>query len=92
MHEHATEQAGSAGAPEESLWRAVIAGAIDEWLHGPLRKQREAEQYLFDDTHDFPIVSQHAGVNAKMLRARLNRLRTKGVAQQPLVREEAQAA
>jgi len=34
----------SSGDPEiaeEKLWRAVIASTVQEWIHGPLRRQRE---------------------------------------------------
>jgi len=34
---------------EQKLWRAVIASTVEEWVSGPLRKQREAEQFLFTD-------------------------------------------
>jgi len=80
MHESTRENGGSEAAGEEGLWRAVIATTIDEWLNGPLRKKRAAEQYLFNDSHDFPFVCAQAGMNADTLRARLRRLSTKGVA------------
>ncbi len=80
MDEYTREDAGNEAAGEEGLWRAVIATTIDEWLNGPLRKKREAEQYLFNDSHDFPFVCAQAGMNAATLRARLRRLSTKGAA------------
>jgi hypothetical protein len=61
--------------PETVLWRAVIARTIREWISGPLRRQREAEQYLFDDNKDFPLVCQSAGMDSSRLRSRLARLR-----------------
>ena len=61
--------------PETRLWRAVIARTIQEWISGPLRRQREAEQYLFDDNGDFPLVCQSAGMDSSRLRSRLARLR-----------------
>jgi predicted nucleic acid-binding protein len=57
------------------LWRAVIARTIQEWISGPLRRRREAEQYLFDDNRDFPLVCRSAGMDAGRLRSRLTRLR-----------------
>jgi len=33
----------------QKLWRAVIASTVEEWVNGPLRKKREAEQFLFYD-------------------------------------------
>ncbi len=83
MYQYSAEQGECEVAAEESLWRAVIASTIDEWLNGPLRKKREAEQYLFNDKHDFPFVCQYAGMNATTLRERLRRLCTKGVAPPP---------
>ena len=61
--------------PETVLWRAVIARTIQEWISGPLRCRREAEQYLFDDNRDFPRVCESAGMDIGQLRSRLARLR-----------------
>jgi hypothetical protein len=83
MYQYSAEQAETEVAAEETLWRAVIASTIDEWMNGPLRKKREAEQYLFMDAHDFPFVCQNAGMDAATLRERLRRLSTKGVAPTP---------
>jgi hypothetical protein len=60
---------------ETRLWRAVIARTIQEWVSGPLSRQREAEQYLFDDNRDFPLVCESAGMDIGQLRSRLTRLR-----------------
>jgi hypothetical protein len=35
--------------PEQRLWLAVITSTVEEWIHGPLRKQREAELFLFSN-------------------------------------------
>ena len=35
---------------EAHLWQAVIVGAIQEWRTGTLRRQLEAEHYLFEDS------------------------------------------
>ncbi|HEX4003722.1 MAG TPA: hypothetical protein VHX36_13815 [Candidatus Acidoferrales bacterium] len=59
---------------EKRLWQAVIVTAIQEWISGPLRSKRQAEEYLFQDQKDFPIVCQSAGMDAGRLRAKLNRL------------------
>jgi hypothetical protein len=61
--------------PEMRLWRAVIAKTIQEWISGPLGRQREAEQYLLDDNRDFALVCESAGMDSKQLRSRLTRLR-----------------
>jgi hypothetical protein len=60
---------------EEQLWRAVIVTAIEEWLGGPLSRRREAEQYLFNDQKDFPLVCRSAGIDAKAFRVRLAQMR-----------------
>jgi len=60
---------------ETLLWRAVIARTIQEWISGPLSRQREAEQYLFEDNRDFPLVCEAAGMDIGQLRSRLARLR-----------------
>ena len=59
---------------EQRLWQAVIASTIEEWLHGPLRLQRQAEQYLFQNDGDFSEVCASAGMDAAHLRARLRKL------------------
>ena len=61
--------------PEKRLWQAVIVTAVQEWISGPLRSKRQAEEYLFLDQKDFPVVCQSAGMDADRLRAKLNRLR-----------------
>jgi hypothetical protein len=60
---------------ELRLWQAVIVSAIQEWLHGPLRQKRQAEEYLFRDNSDFPRVCQSAGMDVHHLRAKLTRLK-----------------
>lgn len=62
-------------SPEMRLWRAVIVRTIQEWTSGPLRFKREAENYLFEDQKDFPLVCQSAGMDVTRLRSRLRRLR-----------------
>ena len=61
--------------PELKLWRAVIASTVEEWVHGPLSKKREAEQYLFDDDHDYRAVCSSAGIDPENLRTRLVKIR-----------------
>jgi hypothetical protein len=63
---------------EERLWTAVIARAVQEWVSGPLRSQREAEVFLFTDDIDFPKVCMAAGLNAQTLRSKLRRLKISG--------------
>jgi hypothetical protein len=69
------ELTDSFAGSETRLWQAVIVTAIEEWISGPLRRQRQAEEYLFQDQRDFPAVCQSAGLDAGRLRADLSRLR-----------------
>jgi hypothetical protein len=62
---------------EVRLWQAVLLRTIQEWVSGPLRQQRQAEQYLFRDNTDFPRVCQSAGLDPDDLRARLTRIRSR---------------
>jgi len=63
------------------LWRAVIASTVEEWVNGPLRKQREAEQFLFDDNRDYRTVCFSAGINPEDLRGRLEKIRSRNQAE-----------
>ena len=60
---------------EIRLWQAVILSAVEDWVSGRLRAQREAEVYLFQDNIDFPQVCESAGMNVDRLRSRLKKLR-----------------
>jgi hypothetical protein len=59
---------------EKRLWQAVIVSTIRDWISGPLRLKRQAEDYLFNDDKDFPVVCQSAGMDVERLRAKLMRL------------------
>jgi hypothetical protein len=60
---------------EQRLWRAVIASTVEDWIYGPLHRQREAEQFLFQDEEDFHTVCFSAGMNPRYIRDRLKRIR-----------------
>lgn len=60
---------------EARLWNAVLASTLQEWTSGPLRRRREAEEYLFNDNTDFPLVCQSAGIDVGRLRSKLGKLR-----------------
>lgn len=62
---------------EQKLWRAVIANTVDEWINGPLRQKREAENFLFIDNQDYRTVCFSAGINPEDLRSRLERIRSR---------------
>ena len=72
--EHDSEQLE---IPEQKLWRAVIASTVQEWVHGPLRKQRAAEQFLFQDEKDYRAVCFSAGIDPTNLRERLQKIRSR---------------
>jgi hypothetical protein len=59
---------------EQKLWRAVIAGTVQDWIRGPIRRQREAEQFLFHDDHDYRTVCFSPGIDPGNLRARLQKI------------------
>jgi len=62
---------------EQKLWRAVIANTVDEWINGPLRQKREAEEFLFHDENDYRAVCFSAGIDPEDLRGRLQRIRSR---------------
>jgi len=68
---------------EQRLWRAVIASTIEEWIHGPLSKKREAEQFLFHDAKDYRTVCYSAGINPDSLRDRLQKIRSRHCGEEP---------
>jgi len=68
-------------SPVQKLWRAVIANTVDEWVNGPLRRKREAEQFLFSDNQDYRTVCFSAGINPENLRARLEKIRSREMAE-----------
>jgi hypothetical protein len=67
------------GTAEEKLWRAVITKSLEEWICGPLSFSRKAEEFLFEDKHDFQAVCSSAGMDADRLRNRLKSLRARGI-------------
>jgi len=66
---------------EQKLWRAVIASTVEEWVNGPLRQKREAEQFLFSDNQDYRTVCFSAGINPEDLRGRLEKIRSRHIAE-----------
>jgi hypothetical protein len=66
---------------EQKLWRAVIATTVEEWVSGPLRQKREAEQFLFIDNQDYQTVCFSAGINPEDLRRRLEKIRSRQIAE-----------
>lgn len=67
------------GTAEERLWRAVITKTLEEWMCGPLSFSRKAEQFLFNDNHDFNAVCSSAGMDPERLRKRLKTIRARGI-------------
>jgi hypothetical protein len=66
---------------KQKLWRAVIARTVEEWVNGPLRQKREAEQFLFSDSKDYRTVCFSAGINPEDLRGRLEKIRPRKIAE-----------
>lgn len=66
---------------EQKLWRAVIASTVEEWVSGPLRQKRAAEQFLFSDNQDYRTVCYSAGINPENLRGRLEKIRSRQIAE-----------
>jgi hypothetical protein len=64
----------SGALAESRLWQAVIVSTIQDWISGPLRLKRQAEEYIFSESSDFPTVCQSAGMDAGQLRRKLLRL------------------
>lgn len=62
---------------EKRLWQAVLLTTIQDWMGGPLRQKRQAEEYLFQDHKDFDTVCKSAGMDPDRLRTKLSRLRTR---------------
>lgn len=78
MFESSIFQKQGDATAEEKLWRAVIARTLEEWVRGPLRHSRKAEEFLFHDNRDFPAVCSSAGMDARTLRRRLIAIRKRG--------------
>ena len=64
--------------PEQRMWKAVLATTVQEWISGPLRRSREAEDYLFNNQRDFREVCHSAGLDPDQFRSRLQRLHKTG--------------
>ncbi len=59
---------------ERRLWTAVVVSAVEEWRTGSLRARREAQQFLFENTHDFELVCAGAGLDPSDMRSRLKKI------------------
>jgi hypothetical protein len=80
MYQALQERPESESATETHLWLAVVTAAVEEWMYGPLRMRREAEEYLFEDQRDFCELCERAGLNPLLLRSKLERVRERGTA------------
>lgn len=58
---------------ERRLWTAVIVHAVQDWLSGSLRDQREAQRFIFE-SDDFDQVCACAGIDPSSFRSRLLRV------------------
>jgi hypothetical protein len=77
MFESSVFQNQNDGTAEERLWRAVIARTLEEWISGPLRYSRIAEEFLFHDNKDFLSVCSSAGMDPFSLRKKLESIRVR---------------
>jgi hypothetical protein len=77
MFESSVSQNREHGTAEERLWRAVIARTLEEWVRGPLRYRRIAEEFLFHDNKDFQSVCSSAGMDPRSLREKLKSMRAR---------------
>jgi hypothetical protein len=68
---------------ERRLWLAVVMQAVEEWRNGTLRNRRKAQEFIFDNSHDFEMVCANAGLDAENLRSRLLKIGRKIEAQGP---------
>jgi len=82
MFESSVFQNRNDGTAEERLWRAVIARTLEEWVKGPLRYSRVAEEFLFHDNKDFLSVCSSAGMDPLRLRKKLEYIRTRAFQRQ----------
>ncbi|MGA9883989.1 MAG: hypothetical protein WBQ34_09750 [Candidatus Acidiferrales bacterium] len=60
---------------EKRLWQTVLLTTIQEWMWGPLRRKRQAEEFLFQDHKDFDTVCKSAGMDPDRFRVKLYKLR-----------------
>jgi hypothetical protein len=77
MFERSVFQNRNHGTAEQRLWRAVIARTLEEWMNGPLRYSRIAEEFLFYDNNDFLSVCSSAGMDPLNLREKLRSMRAR---------------
>ena len=75
MSETATASTQVDAVSEKRLWQAVLLTTIQDWISGPLRRKRQAEEYLFQDHKDFDTVCKSAGMDPDQLRSKLRKLR-----------------
>jgi hypothetical protein len=88
MFESSAFQNRNDATAEERLWRAVIAKTLEEWVRGPLRYSRIAEEFLFHDNKDFLSVCSSAGMDPLRLRKKLEHIRTRAF-QKPVANSRA---
>src|SRR5260370_7987006 len=70
-------QNGNGATGEERCWGGVIVKTLEEWVSGPLRYSRIAEEFLFHDNKDFQSVCSSAGMDPRNLRERLHSIRAR---------------
>ena len=71
---------------ERRLWTAVLIQAVEEWQTGTLRKRREAQTFLFDDSENLGRVCAGAGLDPERFRSKLLKIGQKVAMQRSLAR------
>lgn len=66
----------NAELPERRLWCAVLVQAVEDWRSANIRRQREAEAFLFRNEKDFTSVCMSAGIEAGSLLPELTKMKT----------------
>jgi hypothetical protein len=59
---------------QRRLWTAVLLQAIEDWTSTNMRRQREAEKFLFKSQDDFARVCKSAGLEPGSILSKLQRL------------------
>jgi hypothetical protein len=72
---NATEENVDAQISERRIWTAVLLQALEDWRYGNLRRQKEAEKFIFHCENDFATVCRSAGLEPSSVLAKLQRMR-----------------
>jgi hypothetical protein len=68
------QEENDGGFSQRRLWTAVLLQAIEDWTSTNLRRQREAEKFLFQSKDDFARVCRGAALEPSTILSKLQRL------------------